>query len=208
MILPELAAVEEAARAVLEDAFSARETAIGNGRMIIRRSANAIRSLHRGERARARELLAEAGEMLAESTAAVTGKPDINPGILHDAAKEYAEAALFAAVAYGGELPMAEELGVSASAYLNGLGEAAGEVRRRMLDKLRADDTAEAARLLAVMDEVADLLAALDYPDGMTGGLRRTADAVRALAERSRADLTSATVAERLRRDLAAAGGG
>ena len=76
-----------------------------------------------------------------------------------------------------------------------------------MLDKLRADDTAAAARLLAVMDEAADLLAALDYPDGMTGGLRRTADAARALAERSRADLTSATAAERLRRDLAAAGG-
>ena len=208
MILPELAAIEEASRAVLEDAFSARETAIGNGRKIIRRSANAIRSLHRGERARARELLAEAGELLAESTAAVIGKPDINPGILHDAAKEYAEASLFAAVVGGEKLPAAEELGVFTSAYLNGLGEAAGEVRRRMLDKLRADDTAEAERLLAVMDEVVDLLAALDYPDGMTGGLRRTADAARALAERSRADLTSAAVAERLRRDLAAAGGG
>lgn len=208
MILPELAAIEEAARAVLEDAFSAREAAIGNGRIIIRRSANAIRNLHRGEAGRARELLAEAGEMLAESTAAVAGRPDINPGILHDAAKEYAEASLFAAVACGEELPGAEELGVFTSAYLNGLGEAVGEVRRRMLDKLRADETAEAERLLSVMDEVVDLLAALDYPDGMTGGLRRTADAARGMAERSRADLTAAVTAERLRRDLAGAGDG
>jgi len=57
--------------------------------------------------------------------------------------------------------------------------------------------------LLAAMDAVVDMLAALDYPDGMTGGLRRTTDVARSLTERSRADLTSALVAERLRRDIA-----
>lgn len=205
MPLPGLSSSEAAVRSVLDEVFSAREMAIGNGRRVIRHAANAIRSLHRGETAPARELLAEAGELLAEATAAVAGRPDINLGILHDAAKEYAEASLFAAVAGGETLPSAEELGVSASAYLNGLGEAVGEMRRRMLDKLRADQLGEAERLLSAMDEVVDLLAGLDYPDGMTGGLRRTADAARQLAERSRADLTSAVVADRLRRRLAEA---
>lgn len=198
-----LSPLEAAARSVLDDVFSAREVAIGNGRRVIRHAANAIRSLHRGETAQARALLAEAGDLLAESAAAVAGRPDINLGILHDAAKEYAEASLFAAVTGGGPLPSAEELGVSASAYLNGLGEAVGEMRRRMLDKLRADEIGEAERLLSAMDEIVDLLAGLDYPDGMTGGLRRTTDAARNLAERSRADLTSAMVADRLRRRLA-----
>ena len=86
--------------------------------------------------------------------------------------------------------------------YLKGLGEAVGELRRRLLDLLRGEEFEEAESLLAVMDEVVDLLASLDYPDGMTGGLRRTTDMARGLTERSRADLTSALVAERLRRDL------
>lgn len=203
MPLPGLSASENAVRSVLDDVFSAREVAIGNGRRVIRHAANAIRNLHRDETAPARALLTEAGKLLAESAAAMAGRPDINPGILHDAAKEYAEASLFAAVASGETLPGAEELGVSASAYLNGLGEAVGEMRRRMLDKLRTDEVGEAERLLSAMDEVVDLLAGLDYPDGMTGGLRRTTDAARNLAERSRADLTTAVVADRLRRRLA-----
>ena len=36
-------------------------------------------------------------------------------------------------------------------------------------------------RILEMMDDVVDLLASLDYPDGMTGGLRRTTDVSRSL---------------------------
>ena len=64
--------------------------------------------------------------------------------------------------------------------------------------------TAEAAEtLLSSMDAVVDLLAGLDYPDGMTSGLRRTTDVARSLVERSRADLTASVVQERLRSELA-----
>jgi len=94
------------------------------------------------------------------------------------------------------------ELGMRVAPFLNGLGEAVGELRRRLLDKLRSADLAEAERLFGVMDEVVDLLASLDYPDGMTGGLRRTTDVSRSLVERSRADLTTTIVQERLRADL------
>jgi len=140
---------------------------------------------------------------LAESASAMSRHPDINIGILHDAAKEYAEAHLYMALARGSELPTPGELGTTMVPYLKGLGEAVGELRRRLLDQLRSDDFREAERLLAAMDAVVDMLAALDYPDGMTGGLRRTTDVARSLTERSRADLTSALVAERLRRDIA-----
>ena len=198
----DLSSVEAAARAEFDPKFEARETAIANGRRVIRCSAKAIRSVHRGELEAAATLLEEAQELLEASTLAMADHPGINIGILNDAAKEYAEARLFMALAQGDDLPTAGELGVTMVPYLKGLGETVGEVRRRLLDQLRVENFEEAERLLAVMDEVVDLLAALDYPDGMTGGLRRTTDVARGLTERSRADLTSALVAERLRRDI------
>ncbi len=204
MSKPNLSSIEKAARAELDPKFVAREVAIANGRRVIRFSAKAIRSGHRGELKEAGVMLAEAGELLAESTAAMADHPDIKIGILNDAAKEYAEAHLFLAMARGDELPAAAELGTRMAPYLNGLGEAVGELRRRLLDQLRREDFAEAERLLEIMDEVVDLLASLDYPDGMTGGLRRTTDVSRSLTERSRADLTSALIADRIRQDMAA----
>ena len=202
MAASDLSRIEAAARAELDPKFAARETAIGNGRGIIRSSANAIRAIHRGELDTARELMAQAQSLLEESTAALDGHPDVNVGILNDAAKEFAEARLYMALAHGEPLPMPEDLGMRVAPYLNGLGEAVGELRRRLLDKLRAEELEEAEALLSTMDDVVDLLASLDYPDGMTGGLRRTTDVSRSLVERSRADLTSTIVQERLRKDL------
>ena len=202
MSVLDLSFVEAAARAELDPKFEARETAIFNGRKVIRCSAKAIRSGHRGELEAAKILLEEARLLLDASALAMADHPDINIGILNDAAKEYAEARLYLALARGDDLPTAKELGITMVPYLKGLGEAVGELRRRLLDQLRTENFEEAERMLAVMDEVVDLLAALDYPDGMTSGLRRTTDVARSLTERSRADLTSALVAERLRRDI------
>jgi translin len=126
----------------------------------------------------------------------------LHAGFIHEAAKEYAEARLTAALGAGDLIPLPNDLGVAVPAYLNGLGEAVGEMRRRMLDQLRAGDLGEAERVLESMDGVVELLASLDYPDGMTGGLRRTTDVARALVERSRSDLTTTVVQERLRRTL------
>lgn len=200
----DLSSIEKAARAELDPKFAAREVAIANGRQVIRFSAQAIRAAHRGELEKAGEMLVAAGSLLVESTAAMADHPDINIGILNDAAKEYAEAHIFLALAGGDDLPSAAGLGMRMAPFLNGLGEAVGELRRRLLDQLRKEDFAEAERLLEMMDEVVDLLASLDYPDGMTGGLRRTTDVARSLTERSRSDLTSALIADRLRRDISA----
>ncbi len=193
----------EAARAILDERFSAREIAITESRKVIRACANAIRALHRGEVDRADELISEAGDRLVAMQQALAGHPDIaNAGYSHDAAKEYSEARLTAALFRGHDLPGFGELGVDPVPYLHGLGESVGEMRRRLLDLLRSDRVTEAARILEVMDEIVDRLAEVDYPDGMTHGLRRTTDVSRSLVERSRADLTATVVQERLRRDL------
>jgi translin len=202
-VSPDLEPLSQAVRPGLDDKFAARETGYHHSRRIIRLSANAIRALHRGERAAAAALMEEADGLLRQAEAALAPHPDIRyAGFLGDASKEYAEARLTAAVFAGKPLPLPGELGVDAAPYLNGLGETVGEMRRRLLDMLRAGDLAEGERLLEGMNAITDLLADLDYPDGMTGGLRRTTDVARALVERSRADLTNTVVQERLRRQL------
>lgn len=196
-------AIRDEVSSVLDATYRAREIGLTNCRKVIRLSANAIRSLHRGESLQAEELMSEAGELLRATVQVLSESPDIqHAGFVHDAAKEYAEARLTAALGSGADVPGPAELGVAVPAFLNGLGEAAGEMRRRMLDLLRAGDLEGGERTLVAMDAVVELLASLDYPDGMTGGLRRTTDVARALAERSRSDLTTTMVQERLRADL------
>lgn len=191
------------ARAVLDARFIAREKGITGSRKVIRSSANGIRALHRGEWEAASELIAEAGALLSEITGALEEHPDIlYAGFIADAAKEYAEARITEALFKGEDPPGFADLIIDPVPYLHGLGEAVGELRRRLLDLLRAGDVEKAQSALDAMDEIVDLLAEMDYPDGMTSGLRRTTDVSRALVERSRADLTATVVQERLRQDL------
>ena len=204
----DLEAIDAASRKVLDAKYRAREIGLTNSRQAIRRCANSIRALHRGEAERAEELMVEASDLLAEAAQKLEGHPDIlHAGFLSDACKEYAEARLFQALAAGKPLPLPEDLQVWVVPYLHGLGEAAGEMRRRMLDLLRAGDLESAEAALEAMDGILELLAGLDYPDGMTSGLRRTTDVTRALIERSRSDLTTTVIQERLRRSLEDAGG-
>ncbi len=199
-----LETVETIARAEFDAKFAARERGLSVSRKAIRSSANAIRAFHRGEMERCEQLMDEAGALLAEAVAVLEQHPDVLfTGFVADAAKEYAESRLTYALGLGRPLPKPDELGVFVGSYLHGLGEAVGELRRRLLDLLRAGELDRAEATLKAMDDVVDLLASLDYPDGMTRGLRRTTDVARALVERSRSDLTTTIVQERLRKDLA-----
>jgi len=199
----DLSALDAEVRSELDGKFTARELTLKNSRPIIRNSANAIRAIHRGDIEAARELLTEVRSLIAEAEASIDGHWDIyHAGFFYDAVKEYAEAELTAALLAGEPLPLPSELGIDAVPYLKGLGEAIGEQRRRLLDQLRHGQLAQAEQTFVDMETVHDLLTSIDYPDGMTSGLRRTTDVARALIERSRADLTSTIVQERLRSEL------
>jgi translin len=199
----DLDALEAAVREELDGKYEARELALKNCRKIIRQSANAIRALHRDDPATAEALLVEARILIAEAEAPLADHLDIYyAGFFYDAVKEFAEAEITAALLAGESLPLPDELGLHAVPYLKGLGEAVGELRRRLLDQLRIGKLAEAEETFGAMETIHDLLTSLDYPDGMTAGLRRTTDVARALIERSRADLTATIVQERLRARL------
>jgi len=195
----QIAAAGETARLILEQKHRAREITLSASRRAIRSCATAIRAVQRREFQEATALIAEAAAYLAEAEAALVGQPDVRyAGFLHDAKKEFAEANLTLAFIADQPIPTAEELGVEVQAYLNGMAEAASELRRQSLDSLRKADNDEAERLLGIMDDVYGLLVTIDYPDALTGGLRRTTDALRAVIERTRGDVTNALVIARL----------
>lgn len=180
----------------------AREKILGLSRELIRFSSYSIRSVHRRDFAEAREHLAEAQETLAKLKNILKDYPDLFSGLAHDAHKEYAEGRITLALTTDGKLPSPEELGVSYAAYLNGMGEAVGEMRRYLLDNLRRGDLAPCEDILSTMDDIYGVLVTMDFPDALTGGLRRTTDVARSILEKTRGDLTQALSQNKLEEKL------
>ena len=199
----ELAALCDPLRVELDAAHAAREAGLTACRRTIRTSSSAIRAVHRGEVETAERLAAQAAGSLREAQAALSPHPRVaHAGFLHDAEKEYAEAVLTAALVAGRPLPGPGDVAVGVAAWLCGLAEAASELRRHLLDQIRGGDLEAGERLLGVMEDVYDLLVTVDYPDALTGGLRRTTDALRAVLERSRSDVTTTVIQSRLQAAL------
>lgn len=197
--------IAERIRANFAAKNAARDAAVERSRTLIRHCSLAIRAAHRNERAEARAQIAAAGQIVASIRADLAGYPDLyQAGYTQDALKEFAEANIVYALLGDEPLPEPEALGVEYAAYLNGLGEAAGELRRRCLDIMRHDHSDEAERLLEAMDDIYLLLVTMDYPDAITGGLRRTTDMVRGVTERTRGDLTTSLRQARLQEALKA----
>src|SRR5947209_11851569 len=120
---------------------AARERALPKSRAAIRHCANSIRAIHRQEFQQAEELIAQASALLAEMADDLRDHQDIFfAGFVQDAQKEYAEAAAFMALTQSRALPVAADLGIGWAPYLNGLGEAVGELRRYLLDQLRRNN--------------------------------------------------------------------
>jgi translin len=192
--------ISERIRRRFDDRMQARERALPASRAAIRACANAIRALHRGETDAAHRLMDEARAALDAGADAVREHPEIEfAGYLQDAQKEYAEARVTEAIVSGtGDLPTPEELGVEDAPYLNGIAEAVGEARRHALDLLRQGSVDEAEAILTAMDDLYGVLVTIDYPDAITGNLRRTTDIARSLIEKTRGDLSVARVSKDL----------
>ena len=196
----ELDDVSEAIRDRFDARMQARERALPASRQAIRCCANAIRAIHRGEFALAHRLMNEARAAIDDGLEAVASHPDIRfAGYLQDAQKEYAEARLTEVVVNGGkDVPTPDELGVEDAPYLNGMAEAIGEARRHVLDLLREGRVDDGDAVLLSMEDLYSVLVTMDYPDAITGNLRRSTDVSRSLLEKTRGDLAVARVSQDL----------
>ena len=194
-----LNAIADDVRGYLDAKHRAREQALALTREVIRLSANAIRNVHRGDFGAAEELIAKGRANLRQTEEHLSEHRDIfHAGFVHDSQKEFAEANCTLALIAGRPLPTPDDLGVMPTAYLNGLGEVVGELRRHLLDRMRAGDIERCEAALGVMGDIYDVLITMDYPEGVTAGLRRTADAMRGILERTRGDFTMSYVQNRL----------
>lgn len=200
-----LDAISESIRAAFVSKNAARDAAISRSRELIRHCAESIRATHRREWDSAQAKLAVAQTAADELRAVVRDYPDLHfSGYMQDALKEVVEAFVTYAIIRGEELPTPESLNVDNAAYINGMAEAATELRRFILDILRREDAdiAEAERLLDWMDAIYDQLVTFDFPDAITGDLRRRTDVVRGVLERTRGDLTTTLQQHRLQAAL------
>jgi len=196
----------EAFQRRFEETMVGRERALTAARSSIRASANAIRAIHRGELDQAHRLMEESRSAIQAGGKAVR---DDHPGVyfagfLQDAQKEYAEARLTEAIVAGTDLPGPEDLEVELPPYLNGMAECIGEGRRAILDLLRRGEVGESERILTAMEDMYYLLVSMDYPDAITGNLRRSTDVARSIMERTRGDLSVALVQRKLQEALEA----
>ena len=188
----------------IDATHAARERALTASRTLTRQCANAIRAVHRADFTEAETQLRAATHIMQELRSNLQEHPSLLfAGYTQDAFKEYAEAALVYAFLHGDPPPSATLLQVEPGAYLNGLAEAASELRRAILDSLRQGHVDRGEALLVIMDDVYSLLVTVDYPDAITGGLRRATDALRAVLERTRGDMTAAIRQEQLTAALA-----
>ncbi len=198
-----LESIIERIRADLEAKNAAREQALARSRELIRHCANAIRAVHRAEYDEAAQLLSAARDAARVMASDLASHPSLYyTGYTQDALKEFAEASITYALITDRPLPSPQELEVPAAAYLNGLGEAIGELRRYVLDIMRHGTVERCERMLQAMEDVYSSLVTVDYPDSLTGGLRRTTDMVRGVLERTRGDLTVAARQDALQQAL------
>ena len=195
--------IAERIHQVFEVRTSARDQALTRARTLTRYCADAIRAVHRNEFNVAQEHLDRASDLAKSLRTDLEDYPDLYyAGYTQDALKEYAEASIVYALVNEKELPTPQDLGLENSTYLNGLAESVGEFRRQCLDILRQGYSKDAEQLLQHMDDIYAVLITMDYPNAITGGIRRQTDIARSILERTRGDLTLNLRQEHLERSM------
>ncbi len=196
----ELSGLSDRLSARLDAATAAREKGLSASREAIRCCGNAIRALHRYEHDVARGLLEQADERIGAARAALGDFPDLlHAGFIHDAEKELAEGRITYALVNDEPFPTPDDIGVDPTAFLKGMAEAIGELRRHILDLMRQGELKRCEELLQAMDDIYFVLVSMDYPDGVTHGLRRLTDIARSIIERTRGDFTTSSIQSSLR---------
>jgi len=180
-------------RVDMEKKDAAREKVLPLCRELIRYASVTIRAIHRQQFDEAKKLLAEGKNVRETLAQAIKEWPELSShGFVKDAQKEYTEANAVFALVTGQSLPDPDELKVDYGAYLNGLGDTVGELRRYILDSMRHGDLTHCEETLTAMDDIYTTLVTMDFPDAITGGLRHTTDQVRGILEKTRGDITLA----------------
>ena len=180
-----------------------REQSLAISREIVRECSKSIRNIHRNDVSSAKEHMESAQNKIEKLKNICSDISEISyAGYVLDAEREFVEAVLFYNFDVNGYIEPYKKFNVHPSSYIQGIGDTIGEWRRKALDHLRNLDIKKAETYLEIMEEGMGILNELDYPDALTGGLRRYADNARSIIERTRSDITNAFINEALREDI------
>ncbi|MDD2613367.1 MAG: haloacid dehalogenase [Methanosarcina sp.] len=172
-----------------------REEGLKISREIVRECRKASFALHGQDFEKADKNIKIAGKALEKLEILFEGHADIyHAGFVEHAQQEYSEVAVLSSLLKeeGDRFPFPEELRVEYAAYLNGLGDVVGELRRHVLDLIRKESFEKAEIFLGIMENIHAMLMDFDYPDAITRGLRRKTDVSRSIIEKTRGDVVNA----------------
>ncbi|MBW6518259.1 MAG: translin family protein [ANME-2 cluster archaeon] len=178
----------------------AREHALKLSRTVVRLSSSAIKSIHRKQFDQAKDIIVEAGTINTEIKSILADHPELYfAGFVEQAQQEFAEATILYCIINENRIPDTSEIDVEDPAYLMGLGDVVGELRRVILDLIRLDKPTEGEKYLDIMDDIYTTILFFDFPDALLRGLRHKGDVARSLVERTRGELTNAIGHEKLK---------
>jgi translin len=160
-----------------------RDMVLKESRDIIAASSRAIIDVHTGrlkdgesELARAKRLLASLKKSSDGSVSRYLVPPEA----------EVVEASAVVSLAKGAPLPSMDALGASPEAYLLGMLDAVGELKRMVLDSILQRKLQKAKRYFEVMEELYSMCSPLSVYDHVVSGVRRKVDVARMLVEDTR----------------------
>lgn len=182
----------------IDETGKAREQALKSSREIIIGCRKAIQCLHQ-------DLIENAEEHIDKAYSELTRLYDItrdhsdlyHAGFVENASQEVVEAKCLLNIMQGEELPDPDEIKTTYSAYLLGLCDVIGELRRNALDFIRKGEAPKANECLDMMEKIYDAIIRFDYPSALVP-IRKKQDMARGLIERTRGDLAIASCERRI----------
>lgn len=174
---------------------TSREYIIKNSRSVIALCGQSIIKVHAGELAEAHALGTKAQSQLDEIKKKVT--PSLSSHI-SVAEQEIVEMLGLIAVVEKKDIPTIKTMQVSGNAYVLGLLDCIGELKRRVLDMIRIGDSDEAVRVFEIMNELYEQIYPFASYDKVVKEVRRKLDVNRELIERARFAVAEASARARL----------
>jgi translin len=182
------------------DLLERREKVLKESRDVIASSSRAIIDVHTGKMKEAEKELSKAKTLLAalkKSGGGSVGRYLTSPEA------EYVEASTVLALAKGRPIPSLRSLGASPEAYLLGLLDTVGELKRMVLDSIMHKKLARAKRYFEIMEDLYSMCSPLAVYDHVVNGARRKIDVARMLVEDTRGLLTEETRRESVSASMA-----
>ena len=180
-----------------------REKVLPLARAAVRSCSESIKMAHRGDFEKAKDALGEAHSIITKANGEIAKSEYLAQSrILDTAYQELAEAANVLSILEKSEITPPTAFGIPSRAYLTGLGDTVGELRRAVLESLRADDIDRGVKLLSAMENIFENLNDFDFPNALIPDLRRKCDVARNLIEKTRGDVTNAVRQNKMIQEL------